>query len=379
MRILVVFNRPRQPGGEEAIEKSLRSGLSARHSVDYLDVPTSAFRNPVVQIVESLTHRRASRQIREKLKTGYPDLILCYNLMPFIGSSAIRIARQAGIPVVLSVHIFKLICANGFLFQKGRLCERCLSGSFSSAFTSGCWHDSRLLSGWMGCLLALQRRCLKQADGYILLSRSMKQTFMRAGFPADRMHVIPYFYDAGPRPFAPPAGSYFLFMGRLSREKGVDVLIDAAKELSDVPFKIAGDGEDEQALRRRAGGAKNIEFVGRIEGDQKIDLLRNCIANIVPSLWYEGQPVTILESYRTRKPVVASCLGGLPETVVDNRTGLLFEAGQSTALVRALRHLLADRSRGVQMGDNARDWLEQNASLGRWRERMDGLFKKVLG
>jgi len=201
---------------------------------------------------------------------------------------------------------------------------------------------------------------MRKIRAFIFLNEFYRQKFLEAGVPEDKTFIKPNFID--PAEFVPryQGGSYALYLGRLSQEKGILTLIRAFEHLRELPLKIAGTGPLEPALRqyKRERNLRNVELLGFVKGTEKTELLRNSLFTILPSECYENSPVALLEAYAAGKPVIGSNLGGIPYMIEDGKTGLLFEGGDSGDLMEKVRHLAANPNEVETMGRSARKLAE---------------------
>jgi len=222
-----------------------------------------------------------------------------------------------------------------------------------------CYKDSYAFSGLYALTLGLNRLggVIKKISGFICLTEFFRIKMREAGVPDSKLFVRPNFVYAPALPEGEtPGGSYVLFMGRLSAEKGCWTLIRAFEQLPQVPLKIMGTGPLEQELRDyvREKGLRNVEFLGFKSGAEKWEILRNSLCLALPSEWYENFPVTVLEAFMACKPVIAARLGGLPYIVEEGKSGLLFEAGNVTELRQRIQSLVDQPAEAARMGQYAR-------------------------
>jgi glycosyltransferase involved in cell wall biosynthesis len=240
-----------------------------------------------------------------------------------------------GVPVVHTLHNYRTICAASTLLRNGVVCEDCLTRGLFQAVRHRCYHNSAL--GSLAVVRGIkahrdQGTWQHDVDRLIALSSFAQKTFVRAGFPASKIVVKPNFVpDPGRGRMGPPAD--FLFIGRLSPEKGVHVLLEACRG-NNVPLTIIGDGPERARLQAMAEPA--VHFAGKLQREKIQQYLSSALALIVPSLWYEGCPLVVLEAYAAGVPVIASNIGGLGELVQDGKTGLVFAPGDSQGLARCM-------------------------------------------
>ena len=284
--------------------------------------------------------RAAKKGLAKMIKDFQPDIIHAHNIYHQLSPSVLDAAREAGVPVVMTLHDYKLICPNYQLLNHGQICEKCLDGNFWHCWQEKCFKNSRSQSFLASLEAVFHQNYQTYQKGvklFIAPSRFMAEKCQAAGWPADRFQVLINPVPELPAGQRQPQG-YFLYAGRLSAEKGLDILLRALAK-TDYRLKIAGRGSQESALRQLVsdlGLKERVEFLGQQIHDQLAVLLDGAVALVLPSIWYENMPLNILEALGRGCPVVASRIGGVPEVIKDNENGWLFEAGNYDALVVAL-------------------------------------------
>ncbi|HOJ43553.1 MAG TPA: glycosyltransferase family 4 protein [Syntrophorhabdaceae bacterium] len=350
------------------------------------------------------------RELKQLIKKEKPDVAHFHNIFYLISPSAYYACREEGVPVVQTLHNFRIFCANGLLMRHGEICEECMPQKtgyrlwvkgdrlkiIKNAIKYGCYRNSRFYSlpiAFMQCFHWLKKTWIDTVDSYIALTEFGKKKFIEAELPADKIFVKPNFLANPPKPNYTHK-NYAVFIGRLSIEKGVNILIDAFKNFQPNTFnlpprtydpslltpypspstynpspmthyllhlKIIGDGplRGELEDKVRTEGINNIKFTGRKDFNEAMALLRNARFMVMPSIWYEGFPMVIREAFACGKPVIASRLGAMAELVEDGKTGLLFEPGNSEGLAEKIRWMTAHEDECIQMGRNARKVFEE--------------------
>jgi glycosyltransferase involved in cell wall biosynthesis len=252
-----------------------------------------------------------------------------------------------------------------------------------SAVHYRCYRNSYILSALYATALGIGRLggILKKIDAYVCLTEFAKRKLLDVGIGEERIFVRPNFIDASQVVPSPGDGKYVLYLGRLSREKGLWTLVRAFERLRSVELKVAGTGPLESQLRAyvREKGLTNIEMLGFRVGSQKWELLSNSLLTIVPSECYEMFPMVTLEAYAAGKPVVGSNLGGLPYVIEDGKTGLLFEPGNVGDLISKIRYLLDRPAERQRMGECGRQLVETRYSPERSYRTLMSIFSQVCG
>jgi glycosyltransferase involved in cell wall biosynthesis len=302
---------------------------------------------------DAVWSRSAVALTRSMVSAFEPDVIHVHSLYPRLSPAVLRAAE--GTPVVMTLHNFRLQCLPATFLRDERVCEDCLGRLPWRGVVYGCYRGSRAASAVLATSLTLHRlaRSFQRVTLFVAVSEFVRVKLAEGGLDSSRVRVR--------RNFAPPVerrqgpGSYFLVLGRLSPEKGVDVALDAWNGHG--RLVIVGDGPERPALqlRSRAG----VEFTGGVGGVEASSLLRDARALLVPSRWFEGSPRVIVEAMAAGVPVVASDIGGLPEHVDDGVTGLLVTPDDVPAWAEAMERLLDD-DLAMELGEGAyRRWQEE--------------------
>ncbi len=362
MKVLQVHNRYRSsaPSGEDAVVLQERELLAAngvevvtyeRHN-DEIVGPARLLR----AAVETVWSRSARDEVRRLIRRERPDVAHFHNVWYSISPSALQACRDEGVPVALTLHNYRMFCANGMLLRNGSVCEDCVGRLPWAGLAHGCFR-SRLhsipvvLSETVHAVGGTWTRCV---GAFIALTEFARAKYVECGLPRDRVVVKPNFL-ARPPPEPGRDAGYGIFLGRLSVEKGIETLLGALRTV-DYPVKIVGDGPARAALQalRDRWGLRTVEFTGQLPWSECQRLLSEASFLVVPSIWYENFPMVIAEAFACARPVIASRLGALPELIRDGATGLLFEARQEQDLATKLRELAADPGRRTEMGKVAR-------------------------
>lgn len=295
------------------------------------------------------------RELGGLLRQERPDLIHFHNTFPLISPAAYYAAREAGVPVVQTLHNYRLICPNGLLFRESRPCELCVGKAMAwPGIVYSCYRHSRSATAVTAAMLAWHRAhgtWTGAVDMYIALSEFSRHKFIEGGLPANRIMVKPNFLNTDPG-LGDHAGEFALFIGRLSPDKGVDTLITAWRQLRRaLPLKVVGDGPLQGKIDH---STMDVEWLGHLTRDRVILLMKQAAFLILPSKVYENFPLTILEAFATGLPVITSGHGALAEIVHEGQTGRLFRAGDATNLASTVEWALGHREEMAAMGRRAR-------------------------
>ncbi len=365
MKILLVHNFYRQYGGETAVFDAERRMLEAAgHRViaytrDSNEIEGFGPWQRAALAPAAVWARASHREIGALIASESPDVAHFTNTFPLISPSGYYACRKARVPVVQSIHNYRLLCPAATLWRDGAICEECIDHSLLRSVRHACYHRSRLTSAVLATALAIHRRCGTFADlvdRYIALTDFARDRLAAGGFPAERICVKPNFVDPDPGVREGP-GSYAIFAGRLTLEKGLHTLLDAWKRLGpDIPLRIAGDGPLRDALARRIEreNIAGVTLLGSLPRDAMLRELHGARVLVFPSAWYEGMPLAILEAFACGVPTIATRLGGMREMIDDGRNGLLVAPGDSAGIAARVRWLFDSEGESAELGRAAR-------------------------
>ena len=373
MKVLFVHNCYGIVSGEELMLERIMSLLRSRgHEVSSYLAHSSTIRTPGQKLgagLSSLWSPKSRRELRELLRVDPPDLVQVQNLYPLISPSVLPVIKEAEIPIVMRLSNYRLICPNGLLLSHGRVCERCRGGREYHCVLRNC-ERSRIKSisyatrSWFSRVAGLYR---KNVTRYYAQTHFQRQVIADEGYPEERIDVIPNMLDAPKDVAAWTPGSFVGFVGRLSEEKGVRVLFEAARSLPDIPFHLAGDPSS-----MPSGGSipSNVSLRGQLAGVELTRFYEGAAMIVAPSIWYEGFPSVIIEAMAHTRPVIASSIGGLPEIVLDGETGTTPPPGDSDALARAILGLWKNPARRRAYGEAGALRVREQYSSQRYYERL---------
>ncbi|MGH9282975.1 MAG: glycosyltransferase, partial [Acidimicrobiales bacterium] len=303
----------------------------------------------------------AQRGIEHVLRRHRPDVAHLHNIYHHLSPSILRPIAAAGVPIVLTMHDYKLVCPSYQLLDHGRPCEACLGGSLLEPVRRRCKDGSLMASAAVALETASHRAIGAYDPVNVLVSPSayLAGKMVAGGVDRDRIQICPLFTDAAPAGDEPSEGigsRRVAFVGRLEPEKGVGLLIQSVAELPDLSLWVAGDGSAAaqlQALGDRLAPSR-VRFLGRLDRSGVRSLLASAQTVAVPSTWPENQPLSVLEAIAAGAPVVASDVGGIPEIIEHDRSGLLVPPGDQAALTAALGRIDGDRHLAAALSSSGR-------------------------
>lgn len=310
---------------------------------------------------------QARRRLSRLLREFRPDVAHVHSIYHHISPSILPLLRRAGVPVVQTCHDYQLVCPAYHLYihHAGTICERCLGGAFRHAVVHRCLKNSVAVSALAASAARIHRSSgviKNHVDLWIAPSRFLGGKLVEGGFPADRVRYLHNVLDL--RGFEPgfSPGDDVVYVGRLSPEKGIGTLVQAVGRVAGLALTIVGEGEERGRLERMAEDVApgRVRFAGYRSGEALHATIRGAACLVLPSEWYENCPMVVLEAYALGTPVIAASIGGIPESVVDGRTGWLFPAGDAAALADRLERMRDDPARRETMG---REGLRHVAAL----------------
>ena len=391
MKVLMVHNRYRsgQPSGEN-ISVDVEARLLSQHGcrVQLLELASDDIARWSVArrlglAARVVWSREGSRLTESAIQRFRPDVVHFQNTFPLFSPASFWAARRASVPVVHTLRNFRPLCPSGDLLRNHRICQKCVGRLPVPAVIHGCYRDSRLATIPLAAMDALHQsvgtwsRCI---DIFITPSEFVRATYLNAGWPHEKFFVKYNTVAEPPRNFHKPR-SGFLCVGRLSREKGIDVLLEAwARAFPDggEGLQIVGSGDQEKQLRRLPRALPAFHFAVNLHAALVTELLGQCRAAIVPSLWHEPFGRAVVEAFSVRTPVIASRMGALPELIADGSNGLLTEAGSPQALASALEIIARSDSLVTRLGRHARASYEMTFNPEATTKRLIGLYTLAI-
>ena len=352
MRILLAHSRYSSgdlSGENRVVEDEARLLEEAGHEVvRWTPESRPASRRDLARLGRSAIWSSSLRHVLDDMRPRFrPDVVHVHNLFPQLSPAALRSAADSGGAVVMTLHNYRLLCPAATFVLRGETCERCLGKLPWRAGVYGCYRHSRLGSTSIATSLALHRAIgtfASSVDTFFAVSRFVKQKHVAAGFDADRIVVKPNFVTPAPRRTG--TGDYFLYVGRLSPEKGLEAVLEQWRAI-DAPLVVVGDGPQADTLRAIAPAG--VEFRGALGAAKIPEVIASARAVLVPSLAFEGAPRVVVEAYAAGVPVLASRSGALPELVEDGESGLLVDASDPRGWAAAVASL-SDDATAERMG-----------------------------
>lgn len=350
MKVLQIHNFYQQPGGEDQVYAA-ECDLLKQHGdvVEQYSVHNDAIGGkPGLNVaLETIWNQRSYHEVRELIERFRPDVVHCHNTFPIVSPSVYYAAYAARVPVAQTVQNYRLICPKATLLREGKVCEDCVGHLVPySGIVHSCYRENRLASATVASMLTAHRIAgtwNKKVQRYIAPTDFLRRKLVEGGLPAERIAVKPNFLSVDPGTGAGDGG-YALFVGRLSPEKGLATLVRGWHSLPDLPLKIVGDGPLREFVTNAAAQLPNVTVLGFRERPEVLRLVKAAAVLVVPSEWYEGFPMTVVEAFACGTPVVASDLGSLHEVVEEGVNGLRFAVRSAEALGAQVKKLVSQPS-----------------------------------
>ncbi|MEM9411915.1 MAG: glycosyltransferase family 4 protein [Planctomycetota bacterium] len=385
MKVIVCHNFYAFPGGEDQVYRD-ETWLLEQHGHEVIrfekrnaeidrmnkfDVARSTIWNPQ-------THNELTSLV-EKVQ---PNLIHFHNTFPLISSSGLSAAKLRSVPVVQTLHNFRAICPGATLYRKSKICDRCIGKKFPwPSVMHGCYRKSRLMSGILSMGNAanfLRGTWRKDVDQFIALTRHSRDIFIRGGIDENKISVKPNFVQSDPG-LKKSDGKGAIFVGRLSPEKGLDVLLEAWMQHNpNTELTIVGDGPLRDKVNSASISCSQISYRGQLPFGEVLQKIRESSMLIMPSVWFETFGRTTIEAFATGTPVIASKLGAMQELVTHGVTGLHFEPGCAKDLVDKVHLLASSDELRKKIGDRARIEYEKKYSPEKNYDLLMSIYERAI-
>lgn len=357
-----------QKNGHEIVHFSMKSPQNTPSPYDDFFVNEIDFgkREGLFQDFKKIGHSFYSLEAKKKLEKlilkTKPDIAHLHNVSHHLSPSILGVLKKYKIPVAQTLHDYQLICPNFKLFTEGVVCERCRKYKYWNAVLHRCVHNSRLESLVEAKEMFFHKACRFYEKGvrcFVTPSKFLAEKLAAWGVESEVKNV-PLFLDTNQFEPKYEPGDYVIYFGRLVKEKGLDVLIRALAD-TDIKLKIVGDGPDLDKLKVQSEKLKvRVEFIGHKNGKELHDLIRGSKFVVLPAVWYENYPMSLLEAGALGKAVVGSRIGGIPEIVHDGENGFLAESGNAADFREKILRLSGDGELCKIMGRRAREMVIQN-------------------
>jgi len=389
VKIILVHCHYQQPGGEDVVFEQERRilELAGHQVVQYRrsNLETDAYPGVkrLVLLQKAVWNGDTRNTFAELLRTEKPDVVHVHNTWVMISPSIYSACREAGVPVVKTLHNYQLMCPVGIFFRDGKVCEECMEHSLWRSIQNRCYRDSRAETAAVGFMLAVHRNLHtwdRDVQAYIAPTEFARSKFLQGGLPAEKIFVKPNFVTPDPLPRT-GNGEYAIFAGRLAPERRVNTLLNAWTHLrSRIPLVIVGGGQQLDQMRMRASSDKldMVEFTGLLEHSRTVEAIKGARFLIFTSEWYETFGLTLVEAFACGVPVICSRMGAMKEIVDDGRTGLHFNPGDSQDLAEKVEWAWNHPERIKQMGEEARQEYENKYTAEKNYPRLMEVYQNAI-
>lgn len=335
-------------------------------------------------ILKKVSRPLYSREVKQSfhliIRDFAPDLLHVHGIHSQLSPLIVQMAHNHGIPVVWTLHDYKLLCPAYTCLKQGEICEECFSRS-TRVIRHRCLKGSLAASilAYLESRFWSLQRLAGYTEKFIAPSRFLKDKMLENGIPGDQVAVVPNFIrQENIRNSTASKKKQYCYLGRLSREKGLETLLRAASRLPDYPLKIIGDGPLRDELVRKYGGLKQVEFLGYQHWTNIRRIVAESCCTVVPSEWYENNPLSIIESFALGTPVIGAAIGGIPELVKDEETGLTFQAGDAGDLAEKIKKIMQSDQLAF-MARQSINFVRENLNQEVHLQRLMEIYREVSG
>jgi glycosyltransferase involved in cell wall biosynthesis len=387
MKVLLVHNDYGKYSGEEAVVDKMALMLSSLgYDVAQLRMSTAGVRENITGkirgFVSGLYCPSGVKAMRESIERERPDVVNVHNLYPFISPAALRECKKAGIPVVMTIHNFRLMCPTGLFMRYGKPCELCLQkGNEWGCVRYNCEQSILKSVGYAArnAVARIKRHYLDCVDVFACITDFQRQKLIAAGFPKEKLTVIPNSIDLVGAGVSKKEGSYIAYSGRISWEKGVDLIMEVARRQPKLQFRLAGAVREKELVENLP---ENVSLMGYLSGEELNRFYNGAKFFVMASRWYEGFPMTILETAQFGKPMVAPDHGGFTEIIGKggDAIGRLFIPGDIDSLEKEVVGLWNNTDEVTRLGNAAYNKLNCEYSTQvisqKWADLLQSLTSK---
>jgi len=388
MRIIEIINRKMDWGGEDVAAEQIATALSKHHTLERCIFDSASWKgvHPLKQALWMWSNPHSLQRLEECHRRVRPDFWLIHGVIPVASLGVYSLAKKLKVPIINYLHNFRPFSVNSYLWANGRIEDAGLRKNFWPEILAGSWQGSRFKTFWLGMLYSFSHRfqLFDSVSQWIAISDFIEEKIVSAGVEKGRVNVLRHFYQTTDSPPVNADSGYYLFLGRLSEEKGIALLLETWNKLylrhgSTGPVLcIAGKGPYEKRVCSTCERNPLVKYLGFLSADEKRDALANCRAVIAPSLWWEGLGLIAYEAYNASRPVLGSSSGGLKEVILDGITGFLHTPGDIEQLMEHIYRFEASPELARKMGASGHQWLVHNASEEIWLAKFDQIAEKAI-
>lgn len=362
-------------------KKNIQTG-EKEYFVDELDLNTGS----KLKALDVIYSKENKKKMLEALEDFKPDIVHVNNFQRQLSESIIEAIKKKNIPIVFTAHDLEAVCPNKTMLDENKnICELCKNGHYINCIKKKCIKSS-LLKSILGAVETKYYRNKKvyteKIDKIVTPSKFYKKQLIDYGIEDDKIIVIPNFLDIDKYNIRTSNDGYALYFGRLSKEKGILNLVEAFSNIKNQKLYIAGDGPEKEIIERiiqTRNLEKNIKLIGFLNEKEMQEKIANCRFVVLPSIWYDNCPYSILETLAIGKPVIGSDMGGIPELVRDKVNGLIFRHNDIQELEEKMKLLFENKGLVEEYGKNAKKIAQKEYSRDKYYDKMIKIYEDVLG
>ncbi len=379
MKILQIHSRYKKRGGEETVVEEEKSVLE-RHGhtvIQYIRDNAETDQYSALQLAKlSLSQRNnkaAIGEIEKVLRDEKPDICHVHNVYPLISPAVYETCQAHGIPVVQTLHNYKMLCTNALFFREGEVCELCLNQNLLKSVKYKCYKDSYLATAVQADAIQYHRKAgtwQTMVDTYICLTDFQKDKMIEGGMPAARLQVKPNFVESVNLPYT--YGDFFLFVGRLDESKGLADLLILMESCHQSNFVLIGDSESPDIFSK----FDNVNYLGARDREVVQDYMSRCKAVVFPSKYYEGMPMVILEAFSHKKGVIARNVGAMSSMIKHGINGLRYDDPEG--LIEEVKKLEQDKQLVQNIGSGAFSDYQNIYSVEQGYQNLISLYNSII-
>lgn len=354
----------------------------SQYFVNEVDYTKPGIKNRLLSASKIIYSFEAKKKMQNLLLSHSPDLAHFHIFQHQISPSVFGPLKKKKIPIILTLHDLKPICPNYKMYVNGRICEDCKGMRFYNCVKNRCTKGSVLGSivNSVEVYFHYAMGYYQNVDRYIAVSKFYRDKMIEFGFDQDQISYLPNYIDTGNYNLNASEKGYVLYFGRISEEKGISVLLDAARIVPEIPIYILGTGPLEEELRRKATkeGLDNVCFLGFRSGKQLRTLLEEATCIVVPSVWYEAFGLVIIEAFAAGKPVIGSNIGAIPELIEEGVDGFIVQPGCEHELAKKIKWIFDHRRKAREMGKQGRKKVEENFTAEQHLNGLMSIYEDVV-
>lgn len=373
-RILIVHNYYQVPGGEDTVVENEKKMLEDNGHEVFMytrhnnEIKKFGIWQKFKLSAETIYSFKTIIELKKIIKENKIDIVHVHNTFPLISPSVYKVAKDCGCKVVQTVHNFRLLCPAATFTCNGKVCEECISKGLVCAIKNKCYRNSRIQTLIVVLMLKINRMIgsYDKVGAYIALTEFNKEKLKSALKNELKIHVKPNFVRCNNIKFSNrKIKNYFVYFGRLDKIKGFNFLIETWKNIKDAELYVIGDGAEKKWAEDyiEKNNIDNIKLKGFMKREEAFNLIENCKSIILPSQWYEGFPMTIIESFSLGVLVISGEIGNLKYIIKDNYNGLLFDYNSKKSLENCINKVKNDFELINELSYNSfNDYIENYSS-----------------